>query len=1335
MHRLLLARPRLEKLLRHGVVPLFALLAACGGNSCSSCMGPIPGGFPTDNQRHENSVQVRVSQGALDFINDHGDQLFASLLPGGGQSFDIPASCSGDQQICCPNGTPGTCAIDIDLQHVGLSPNPPSNLALSVLTHLQTEAPLPVKITQKLGPVPVTADCLISVDTHVGGASGITLVGNLNFTVDPETDLTRISLKDVDIQGLSDNMLDIKSAGGLNGALCTVGNLGFVKNLLIGQLTGQLTGPITSALDDALCAQCTTQGDCDSFADTCSDKGQCMRKNQCLQEVGVAGRLDLASLSSLFASTGGKLDILAMLGGYADVLPAGVGSGLSLGMLGGGRSAAHNPCVPMRPAPEVAPIAKWAAYSQNTEPGGQGFHVGIGVHRSYLDTLAWAAFDSGALCLNVGTSTVAQLDSATLGIILPSLSDLTHGVDVPMVLALRPNQEPHVTFGAGTDADPLLHVAIPQLSIDFYAFIEERYVRVMTLTADVELGVQLTVDDQGQLVPSIGDLNNAFKNVVVTNSELLAESPQKLASAFPTLLSAAGGALGSLSPIALPDLMGIKLSVVGIEATDNNDFLSIFANLDVASPDAFHASTEAELRQVEAPPTEVFAAPEGLDPAKQPRVRLALGGAGHAGDASDLEWSARLDDGTWSTYSSDAEPAVSGPELWLQGRHHVEVRARVVGEPRTTDPEPVRIDFLVDTVAPKGWFDVAGGELTMDASDLVSAVDQLEFSVKAPGGEWSEWSHERRLTVPALGDDAGWLARVRDEAGNVGSLAFHGRTTTPSSGGGCSCAVGAGGADSGTAVFGAALLALLGLWLRFGQGWLARRGVTAVLALAGLGGLVVGAAGCGKHASSLDPSAQLDPIDEIGRYSDAKAANGVLYVSAYDDSYGDLAYAEIDLAKLGPDGIGQTAPVDGGVGQGIVWQWVDGVPVAEPDPDAKPVPKAQQTYRDNGNPDPGDDVGLYTSLALGDDGLPRIAYYDATHGALKFAVGDSARRFTVSFVDQPDDMADAANAHVDIGRYASLSLDAMNVPSVAYVVRNVFDKTTSGYVAKLRIATATSAQPAGPKDWSYVDVDQTAIPCAGLCNKGSACISTDDADPSKSVCKLTATTCGSSCKKDTQACIEGACVDVLVPAKAQDLIEGTGLFANLLRLPNGRAIVYHDRSQGDLKLALEGPPGTFTVSFLDGNDPATDVGQFATAAVAADGTISVAYVDAIGDRLLYKTAKAGMVAATPEIIDDGLRSDGPHPVGSGAALSVAGGVVRVAYQDQRLADLLIATRSGTQWMHTAPMSDAGPAGYGFYPRLVADEAGALYLTQFVYDRGAPDGTPFGSLRVQPIATK
>lgn len=66
-------------------------------------------------------------------------------------------------------------------------------------------------------------------------------------------------------------------------------------------------------------------------------------------------------------------------------------------------------------------------------------------------------------------------------------------------------------------------------------------------------------------------------------------------------------------------------------------------------------------------------------------------------------------------------------------------------------------------------------------------------------------------------------------------------------------------------------------------------------------------------------------------------------------------------------------------------------------------------------------VGMYTSLAMGTDGHPRISYYDKTNGDLKYAWHDG-NNWSVETVD----------ASGDTGLYTSLALSADNLPRIAY---------------------------------------------------------------------------------------------------------------------------------------------------------------------------------------------------------------------------------------------------------------------------------------------------------------
>lgn len=1313
-------RTPLRRLLPRLAVPLVAALWACGGGGgggaggCGGCLAPTPGGFPVGDKRHEGAIQVRATHDGVRFLSDNGDQLIGSLLPGGATNFPVPA-CPG--MLCCGGGN--NCNLSISLKNLTLSESPANALALT--TRVALASMNDVQVSFAVGPI--TTHCHLTLDTSKGSKNkDIGFSGDLTFSVDGETRLTRIALEKAKIVDLEPAMLTLKPVNPITDFLqCNAGNLGFVQNILIGQIATQ----VSSQVDAALCQTCKTKGDCDGLADDCKG-GQCVRKGQCLQQTGAQGRLDLAGLSALFAGSGAAIDTLAVLGGYAESYapgpgdPAEGGGGLSLGMLGGAQAAARNPCVPARPAPMAPTVPRWSQDKAGVEPRDRKpYHLGIGIHQSHLDTLAWAAYDGGALCLHIGTAQSAMLTSAGLGILFPSLAELTHGAAVPLVMAVRPQQAPRLVLGQGTFEvdpktmkktikEPLLRVEMPQLAIDFYALVEERYVRIMRLGADLSLPLALDVDDKGQIVPMLGDLAAAFGNLKVTDSELLSEPPDRIARSFPVLLSVAAGTLGQLAPVALPEIMGLKLSLVALEPTDNLSFLGLFANLESAAGPV-QAVTMAEVSEVLAPPTSAFRVEAGLDPLLQPRVVLRVSGRGARGDDADLEYSVRLDGGLWSLYQPGPRLEVSDPKLWIQGHHRVEVRARVVGQPRTTDPQPVVLDALVDTVAPAGGFDVAGSpeapELDVAARDLVTPAGKLQWRVRLASGAWSEWAplpKDGRVSAPGPIAAEPELA-VRDEAGNESGADFHGRTQAPMGAGGCGCTLGGRGLSTEEANRRGPIL-LIALVIALTVAARRRRRLPAMVAaracwpLLALALLFAGASGCNADAEmapepTLGKSDLLDPADEIGRFTDAVAAAGVIHVAAYDGTQGDLAYAQVPVAD---------------VGKPIAWQWVDGVPAP-----ADPMSPAPDAYR-RGQSDAGDDVGQYASLALDKSQQPRIAYYDVTHRALKYARanGRTWESHTVATVDSKSESAWA-------GRYASLSLDEAGVPSIAFMAYGLPDGK-GGLEARLRIATARSATPAGLADWTVLDVDRAPIPCAGepnrpLCEKGSACVARDPMDPTKgSTCAATMSGCP-GCQK-TQACIAGACVDVVQPPAFVDLPEGTGLFASLVRLPGGlRAIAYHDRTAGDCKLASETAPGTFNVALVDGNSPTTDVGQFVTARAAPDGTVHLAYVDAVADRLLYKAAKGGSVPAMPEVVDDGVRPEGTHAVGGGAALWEGGGAVKIAYQDQQLADLRIASRAGGAWSHTAARS--GVTAYGFYPRLVSD-GGKLYVVQMVVSRAA-----------------
>jgi hypothetical protein len=1269
-----IAPTMLKRRLRTLTLATLVTLSACGGKSCS-CISPIKGGFPAA-ERHDNAIQVRATPALFAFLGDKGANLVTSLL--GGNTINVPPSCSGNE-ICCGNPAP-MCRIQLTPQKLGLSPTPPDVVKLAFTTQVKTLDKLPVTYSASIFG---TAKCLVSIDTTAGtaGHTDIDIDGDLQFSVEKTSDLTRVTLANAAVANLDGSMITLESQPG--DFLCTVANFGPIKSFLVGAIGSALTSNLGGLVDGQLCMKCTTQDDCNSFATACTN-GQCMEADgkTCVQELGLEGRLDVgAGLASFSPGLTAGTDIIAAAGGYA-----GVDTGLSLGLLGGAQSDPHSSCVPMVAAPVTPPVAQSQTFFTDVLPDrATPYHLGIGVHVSELDNIGYGVFDGGGLCLNIGTKSVALLSTKTLGLVIPSLVDLVHVADAPMLLAMHPQNPPTFTMGAGTFKpgangtvvvdDPLLWVSIPSLSIDFFAFTDDRYVRIMTLTADVMLGVSLTTDGSGKIVPVFGDTTHAFKNVVVTHSDLLAESPASLAKAFPMLLSVAiaqiAGAVGS---IALPSLAGMNIEPIAITSTDpgadgTNQFLAIFANLAVAaSPSQLSLQTTATLQKLELPSTREFAV--SARGATRPTAWLALGASN-----PDAEFSYAVDGGPWSAFTTATSLGVSDEQLWMQGRHFVDVRARLRDRPSTLDATPARVEFLVDTVPPSGSFDIAGGELQVDAHDLVSPADKLQLRVSSDdGASFSAWQPSGRVQLARGVATASVRVQARDEAGNIGELAL-----TSASGGGC--AIGH-GSDAKPSLLLFAALALL-FWRSRKSVWIGCFALFYGIGLAGCGGL-------GKGDFE-------DPTDEIGRYSDIAAdKDGVFHLSAYDDTTGDLAYAVVSDPK-----------------QQIGWQYVDGI-----DPTSAVAKK--DGYR-RGVTDPGPDVGLYTSLALDKSGRPRIAYYDATDGALKFALGPHP--FTSYTID-------GGTTTAPVGPYAALSLDGNDVPSVAYLATGLGDGT-SGFHGELRVAVAHNATP-GAGDWTITKVATTAISCAGRCATTQACVVTAmvngmaNTNPAYSTCvAVDAMPCATACTT-SQACIMATCTAMLPTPGAVDLVEGTGLFAQALRDKSGALeLVFYDHDQGALMLATQSG-GAWKTTILDGGTSGADVGQFASAAVADDGSIHVAYVDAVAHALRYQHVAGGAPQAMPDVVDDGTRAgDNPHDVGAGANLVLDNGAPRIVYQDQTTADLELAT-GAPMWKHSDVQT--GIAGYGFYPKQITVK-GQRWLMQFVYDRQNGPQPPLGTLQL------
>ncbi len=459
--------------------------------------------------------------------------------------------------------------------------------------------------------------------------------------------------------------------------------------------------------------------------------------------------------------------------------------------------------------------------------------------------------------------------------------------------------------------------------------------------------------------------------------------------------------------------------------------------------------------------------------------------------------------------------------------------------------------------------------------------------------------------------------------------------------------------------------------------------------------------GCGSDCNQ--PCNDAIPLGLIGAYTSVAAAkDGAIWVSGYNDApvskslqagtlYGDLVVGKYDSGK-----------------QRVQWQTVDGVPaLAEgscPDNDPK-------GWR-GGSTDPGNDVGLWTSLQLDANDRPMVAYYDATNGSAKFATYDGAQWASYVLSSKPS---------ADIGRYAKL-LVVDGKPVVAFLA---MEAGKDGYTrSRVVVGRANANPPTSASAWTFEDaaVDEQTPCLPDFCSGAQVCVPTGTLAPGQAgqclaaVAGCTPADCGTG-----KACVtvknKATCVAVVDKTAPRSYPNAAGDYVSLASGPSGLGLVVYDRTRGNL-IGVSNAGGKWTASILDGQTGASnaqhtntgDVGIAAALAITPNGDWHVVYVNGIQEQLQYMLVPGGDAAkhAAPEVVDNGSDngkpySDGVHVVGDDAAIMVdATGNVQVAYQDSTAGTLKLASGAAQgathKWTTRTIPQQRGFAGY--FPRFV-----------------------------------
>jgi hypothetical protein len=253
---------------------------------------------------------------------------------------------------------------------------------------------------------------------------------------------------------IDSNDVTLSRPAGASCSLCTALNVPAVKNLLVGQLANSLQKQINEALADLNCAPCSN-GMCPRSTQAgvtamCQPEdggpGKCVdaTTNKCVPGlIGAEGRLDVATALNGLVPRGSELEFAFGAGGLTSSNP----QGTTIGMRGGVREVRPAACVApqTRPAPVMLPLPDF-----DRDAPAAGYDVAFSLSQQVMSEALYRVQQSGALCLELGNETVAQLESGVLATLLPSLSKLTEGKSVPLHVAIRPVKPPTVVIGEGT---------------------------------------------------------------------------------------------------------------------------------------------------------------------------------------------------------------------------------------------------------------------------------------------------------------------------------------------------------------------------------------------------------------------------------------------------------------------------------------------------------------------------------------------------------------------------------------------------------------------------------------------------------------------------------------------------------------------------------------------------------------------------------------------------------------------------------------------------------------------------------------------------------------------
>lgn len=801
---------------------LFAINCGGSGFGCGGCASSCGGdpNYKFKGKLTQNAVATRLTQAGADFISLQLKPILEGVLKNAGQSLSCsgkgivfptqsfgngptsggkPVAPSGSNcgikvtggilnpKAACTGSTPSstwfyaalqgssacgalaTQSIKLKLNESDQSINIDFNIPEIKVRSQQPELGFCYKGKVSIIPGSICAGAKVSLKNIELGLSSLSGSIKMKFNVDPKTGKIKLNIPSngisfsnntkfrVNVNGCNNVTIPINipvinrsvniklgsslctlALNGLTGLINGLGNISFLRGLIYNLLTRVITDQL--------------------------------KNTDLLADARVEMELPLDNLLGGLGFPGGSqtkpMGLLMQPGNAVRI----VQGGLNLAFDTGFEANPASVCVPKRPEPTGKP--------SSSPPMTGNYHIAAALSKAATDKALWAAYHTGALCLNVRSTDLGdlggfQLNAGVFGLLAPNLSKLVPDA-APVMIGIQPLQPPTATFGLGKKVngktDSTLKLNLRDFGVSFFVKMDDRFVRIFKLLVDVKLGITMFATPQNALEIAIDTDTLEVLNPRSSQAYLVetVDIQQVLKVIVNLLVSTLGNNKISF-PIDINKQLGAALGVplgLNINGIDRegagNDWLALKMTLTSgAKPLLPEPRTYARLHSSN--PGLVKKVNGKLKPTGEVFLEVPQYLAGQ-----ELEYQYFVNFGPWSNFQTAPGGLlrVRSPFLMLLGKHKVMLRARVKGSYKTLESQPAVVRLVFDPTAPKVKLHTDGNIVKIRAADAVSDKDSLTYEYKKDG-EWHSMNSPQLKLTPEMRKQTSLAVRVTDAKGNA----------------------------------------------------------------------------------------------------------------------------------------------------------------------------------------------------------------------------------------------------------------------------------------------------------------------------------------------------------------------------------------------------------------------------------------------------------------------------------------------------------------------------------------------------------------------------------------